>query len=193
MKNNIKTIGIDDAPFELHDASQRDAMMVGVVMRGNDYLEGVLCSSVEIDGLNSTRKVVEMVRDSKHHRQLKAILLDGITMGGFNVLDIVRIFELTGIPVLSLTRNLPEFESIEDALKKHFTDGEERWSLINRGELHSFKTPAGTIYGKIVGISKVQAQELIDITIKHGQIPEPIRAAHLVASGVVKGESSGKA
>jgi len=193
MKANIKTIGIDDAPFELYSRTQREAMIVGVVMRSNDYLEGVLSSSVEIDGINATRNVVDMVRESKHYRQLKAIFLDGITMGGFNVLDIARIFDLTGIPVLSLTRNQPEFESIEHALKKHFEDGEERWSLISKGELLSFETPAGTIYGKIAGLSQEQAQELIDITIKHGQIPEPVRVAHLIASGVVKGESSGKA
>ena len=192
MKANIKTIGIDDAPFELYSSSQREAMIVGVVMRSNHYLEGVLSSSVKIDGTNSTRNVVDMVRGSKHYRQLKAIFLDGITMGGFNVLDIDRIFDFTGIPVLSLTRNQPEFESIEHALKKHFEDGAERWSLISKGKLLSFETPAGTIYGKIAGLSWEQAQELIDITIKHGQIPEPIRVAHLIASGVVKGESSGK-
>ena len=192
MKSNIKTMGMDDAPFDLHDVSCREVMVVGAVMRSNNYLEGVLRSYITIDGMDATRVVVDMVRGSRHLRQLKAIFLDGITMGGFNVLDIARIHELTGIPVLSLVRKEPEFDSIRKALEKNFTDWELRWNIINKGELHSFETPSGTIYGKIVGVSKERAQELIDVTIMHGQIPEPVRAAHLIASGVVTGESSGK-
>ncbi|HID72061.1 MAG TPA: DUF99 family protein [Thermoplasmata archaeon] len=193
MKLNIKTIGIDDAPFDFHNLRQRETMLVGAVMRSNHYLEGVLSTTIEIDGTDATEKVIEMVRDSRHHRQLKAIFLDGITMGGFNVLDIFRICELTGIPVLSLTRNEPDFKSIESALKTHFPDGEERWLLIKRGRLHRFKAGEKEIFGKIAGIEPEKAQELIDVTTKYGHIPEPVRVAHLIASGIVKGESTGKA
>ncbi len=192
MKTNIKTLGIDDGPFDFHDPGCKEAMLVGVVMRSNNYLEGVLKSSVEVDGTNATRIVVDMVCSSRHHPQLKAIFLDGISVGGFNVLDIERIYELTGVPVLALTRREPDFQSIKAALKKHFQDWELRWSLVTRGKLHRFQTQTGDIFGKLAGLEQREAQELLEVTTMHGQIPEPVRAAHLIASGIITGDSSGR-
>ena len=193
MKHNIKTIGIDDASFCLRDPASREVLVVGVVLRANHYLEGVVSSHIEIDGTNATRVLADMVRETRHFKQLKAIFLDGITMGGFNVVDLERLFELTNLPILSLTRAIPDFSSIEAALKKHFTDGQERWRLVERGTLHSFSAGEGEIFGKIIGLSQEQAQELIDITTWLGQLPEPIRMAHLMATGVVNAESTKRA
>ena len=51
MKREIHILGIDDMPFSFGD---RDTDIVGVVMRGNSYVEGILRSTVTVDGMDAT-------------------------------------------------------------------------------------------------------------------------------------------
>ena len=78
-------------------------------------------------------------------------------------------------------------------MKKNFEDWKERLNLMKNGKLHSVKTLHNPIYIKCVGVSIEEAKEIIKISTIRGVIPEPIRVAHLIASGVIKGESHGKA
>jgi len=56
-------------------------------------------------------------------------MLDGITFGGFNLVNIRKIFESTGVPVIVIMRKLPNFERIKKALKR-FDDWEKRWANV---------------------------------------------------------------
>ncbi len=49
------------------------------------------------------------------------------------------------------------------------------------------------MYIKCTGVSLEEAKEIINISTIRGVIPEPIRVAHLIASGITRGESYGKA
>jgi len=51
----------------------------------------------------------------------------------------------------------------------------------------------GKIYIQHVGMSFENAKEMISITATHSYIPEPLRLAHLIGAGFVKGESRGNA
>jgi endonuclease V-like protein UPF0215 family len=46
---------------------------------------------------------------------------------------------------------------------------------------------------KCAGIDIVEAKEIIKISTIRGVVPEPIRLAHLISSGITRGESYGKA
>jgi endonuclease V-like protein UPF0215 family len=82
---------------------------------------------------------------------------------------------------------------MEKALKKNFTDWEKRLNIIKKGEIHKVETSYNPIYMKCSGIDIEEAKEIIKISTIRGVIPEPIRVAHLIASGIVRGESYGKA
>ncbi len=190
MKQEIRILGIDDAPFTFSDTS---TMVVGVVMRGGEYLEAVLRSSVTIDGTDATEVVTTMVQTTRHREQLRAVMLDGICLGGFNVVDIQTVHEAVQIPVLTITRDKPDLTAIESALRKHFPDWEYRLALHQVGTLHEFQTAHNPLYAKFVGCSPDEAQEIISRATIRGVLPEPLRLAHLIASGIVRGESYGKA
>jgi len=190
MKDEIKVLGIDDSPFAFDDEYSD---IIGVVMRGGNYIECILKGSVEIDGNNATDACVEMINKTRHKTQLKAVLLDGIALGGFNVVDIEALYNSTNIPVISITRDNPDFKKIKAALKKHFDDWHNRFNLIEKGKLYEIKTSHNPIFIKCVGITLEQAKEIIKISTIRGVIPEPIRVAHLIASGIKRGESYGKA
>ena len=190
MKQQIRLIGIDDSPFTFSD---KYGMVIGVVMRGGEYLEGVLKRKITIDGNDATYVCKDMIDKTKHRKQLKAMLLDGIALGGFNIVNIEEVFSETGLPVITITRDKPDFRKIKSALQKKFEDWENRWNLISKGELRAVKTSHNPIYMKCVGIDIEEAKEIIKISTIRGAIPEPIRVAHLIASGIIRGESYGKA
>ena len=190
MKSQIRLLGIDDSPFTFND---KNSSIIGVIMRGGTYIECVLKSQVTIDGNDSTKSCIDMIKNTRYNKQLKAILLDGIALGGFNIVNIEEIFYKTKIPVITITRDKPDFEKMKSALKKNFSDWKTRYDLITTGELHKIKTKHNPIFVKSVGLSIEQTKEIIKLSTIRGVIPEPIRVAHLIASGLTRGESYGKA
>jgi len=190
MKQQIRLLGVDDSPFTFTD---KYGTIIGVVMRGGEYIECVLKNQVSIDGDDATFICVQMVENSRYKKQLKAILLDGVALGGFNIVDIEEIFNSTTLPVITITRDKPDFEKIKLALQKNFSDWKKRFNLMKKGRLYEVKTSYNPIYVKCVGTNIEEAKEIIKLSTIRGVIPEPIRVAHLIASGITRGESYGKA
>ena len=190
MKRQIRLLGIDDSPFAF---TERYATVIGVVMRGGEYIESVLREQVSVDGDDATFVCRNMVKNTRHRKQLKAMLLDGIALGGFNVVDVEEVYNSTNLPIITVTRDKPNFENIEKALRENFDDWRRRLRLIKNGKLHKFETSHNPIFVKCVGINIDDAKEIIKLSTIRGVIPEPIRVAHLIASGVTRGESYGKA
>ena len=190
MKSEIRILGIDDAPFNFTDTTTD---IVGVVMRGNHYIEGVLHDTIHVDGVDATSVCEQMIIKTRHYQQLKAIVFDGATMGGFNVIDIESIWHNTKIPVITVTRKQPDFEKIQLALQNHVKDWEKRFMLLKKGKLYRLKTAHNPLYVKCEGISFDKAKEIITLATIRGVIPESLRVAHIIASGISRGESYGKA
>ena len=190
MKKQIRLLGIDDSPFTFTD---KYATVIGAIMRGGEYLECVLSSQVLIDGDEATAVCIDMIQNTKHRQQLKTAMLDGVALGGFNIVDIEKLYKSTKLPIITITRDKPDFEKIKQALQKNFSDWEKRWSVLKKGELFTVKTNHNPIYVKCAGITIDEAEEIINLSTIRGVIPEPIRMAHVIASGVIRGESYGKA
>jgi endonuclease V-like protein UPF0215 family len=189
MKEQIRLLGIDDGPFHFTDEK---TILIGTVMRANGYLEGVLKREILIDGSEATQVIIEIIDSTVHRKQLKAILIDGGTVAGFNIIDIEKVFKETQLPVITITRDPPNFDNIKKALQTHFKDWETRFTLLKKGKLFKMETKHNPIYFKSIGVSLDKAKEIITLSTIRGVIPEPIRVAHLIASGIMRGESYGK-
>ncbi|MFO8132642.1 MAG: DUF99 family protein [Thermoplasmatota archaeon] len=188
MKSEIRILGVDDMPFTFDD--QRVGV-VGVVMRGNHYIEGVLSTDIEVDGLDATTQLIELIMSSKHAGQLRAVLVDGGALGGFNVVDGQRLHEATDIPVMTVTASQPDEKALIAALQQHFDDWQPRWDIMRKGEL--YRVPLRyPLYVKSFGLSIEKATDIIKLSIMRGALPEPLRVAHLIATGVKTGESYGR-
>jgi hypothetical protein len=130
-----------------------------------------------------------MINASKHKRQLRYIMTQGTTLAGFNVLDIAELNKKTRLPVLSILRKKPNLEKVDKALN-HFRDKKERKAIIDKaGEIRQYKQ----LWFQAAGLSLSKAKELIDKTLRKSNIPEPVRIAHIIASGVTYGESTKRA
>ena len=190
IKQEIRILGIDDAPFPPHTKDK--VMLIGTIFRGGTWLDGVLKTYITGDGIDSTEKIIQMVNKTRHKGQIRVIMLDGITFGGFNLVSIKEIFDKTGIPVIGIMRKFPNFEKIKKALMR-FEDHEMRWKLVlDAGTVYKIanKEP---VYIQINGIDLKDAVEIVSLSTTRSAIPEPVRVAHLIAAGVETGESRGSA
>lgn len=192
LKEEIRILGFDDGSFE--SKSKGNVPVIGVVYRGGKFFDGILRTDVKIDGLDATRKLVRLINKSRHKQQLKVIMLDGITLGGFNLVDIDALYKKTGLPVIVVNRKHPDLTKVKKALKK-FKDFKKRWEIVKKaGEIKECKLKQNkSVYYQCVGMDDEDAEEVIRLSTTHSFIPEPLRVAHLIATGIVKGESVGKA
>jgi endonuclease V-like protein UPF0215 family len=188
-------IGFDDAPFAR--SHRGDILLVGVVC-SRTRVDGVVSSRIRRDGANSTERMAAMVKASQFARHVQAVLLQGIAVGGFNVVDVHDLAAKLGVPVLVVARRPPNYAAIKSALftggagsTKHPIPGAERkWKLIEQaGPME----PLRSVFVQRVGLSRSEAGELVRLTTLHGNLPEPLRVAHLVAGGITTGASRGRA
>ena len=183
MKKEIRVLGVDDSPFE---KTQKEVLVVGTLFRGGSWLDGVLSTYIEKDGDDSTTKLTELINSSKFKPQIQAIMVDGIAFGGFNIIDIEKLNQETGIPVIVIVRREPDIDLIERTLDKiNMTDKKK---LIQKA---GKPVKVNEVFVQFTGTTKEKVQELINITCTRSYIPEPVRVAHLISAGVIKGESRG--
>jgi endonuclease V-like protein UPF0215 family len=166
---------------------------VGALIRTPNYVEAIMKSEIDVDGWNSTQSVADMVRDSRYKDNISVIFLDGIALGGFNVLDLQGLNEEVGVPVASISRKRPDSESIRAALEKKFDDWRERFDLIEKNEIKRVETEHKPLYVQHVGIGLEELTGIIRKSTVRGALPEPIRVAHLIVSALKRGESYGRA
>jgi len=182
VKPEIRVLGIDDGKFVPH--TKDSVLIVGVVFRGGYSIEGVMHSKIAIDGLDATEKLASMINSSPHCRQLRVVMLNGITFAGFNVVSLKKLHLKTGLPVIALTHDRPNLDAICSALK-NLPKSEDRWRLIvEAGEIYEVTNHGTKIYVELAGISLSDAQKVIKLTSTRSCLPEPLRVAHLIASGI---------
>ena len=184
IKPEIRVLGVDDGVFVPHSKSL--VPVVGVVFRGGYWLDGVMHTKIKVDGFDATHKIASMIIDSPHYKQLRVIMLNGITFAGFNVVDIKKLYSKIKLPVIVVTRDKPNFKEIHEALT-HLPRSEERWkAIMSAREIFetSTRSKREKIYVQAYGLLKEDTRKILKLTSTRSNIPEALRVAHLIASGV---------
>jgi len=186
IKPEIRVLGVDDGVFTPHMKGL--VPVVGVVFRGGYWLDGVMHTKIEIDGFDATEKIASMIINSPHHKQLRVIMLNGITFAGFNVVNIKELSKEVKLPVIAVTREQPNFTEIREALK-NLPESEERWKAIQSAEKMfevSTRSENEKVYMQTSGILEEDARKILQLTSTRSSVPEALRVAHLIASGISK-------
>ncbi|MCW3994325.1 MAG: DUF99 family protein [Candidatus Bathyarchaeota archaeon] len=186
IKPEIRVLGVDDGVFTPHVKGL--VPVVGVVFRGGYWLDGVMHTKVEVDGFDATEKIASMIINSPHHKQLRVIMLNGITFAGFNVVNIKELNKEVNLPVIAVTREQPNFTEIREALK-NLPKSEERWKAIQSAEKMfevSTRSENEKVYMQTSGILEEDARKILQLTSTRSSVPEALRVAHLIASGISK-------
>jgi endonuclease V-like protein UPF0215 family len=188
VKPQIRVVGFDDGTFSFSSKLNREkTILIGVVMKGALEVVGVLARWITVDGNDATDSMIDAVNSSRF-KDLRVILLKGITYAGFNIVDVERLWEETGLPVIVVVRKKPDIEAMENALRKHFPDAEDRIKLLKKAPPLVEIIP-DRLYVQAAGVDGKTAEEIVEVTTRTGLIPEPLRLAHMIASAVMTGES----
>ena len=172
FNKDARVMAVDDAPFSRGSDS---TWLVGLIMRVDGTIENLAKVAIKVDGDDANEAIAQLA--SMIGNGIRMILLQGITFGGFNVADIGNLYERTGIPIAVVIDRMPDMESIEDALRKHFKD----WNLKIEKMQNRIYTD-GKLYYQFSGIDPNLGMKFVQRFIKNGNYPEPLRMANLIAS-----------
>lgn len=179
-------VGFDDAPFP--EGHRGDVPVVGAVF-ASERLDGVLIGKVRRDGANAARRLAALVQGSRFAGHIRLVLLQGVALAGFNVVDAHDLARRLGLPVLIVARRAPDLAAVHRALVARVRGGQRKWALIEGlGPMERL----GTVFVQRVGLSLAEARQVIDRFAVNGHIPEPLRVAHLIAGALSRGESRGR-
>jgi uncharacterized protein len=173
-KKGIRVLAIAES-FEKQD---KKAILAGIVMRRDFIVDGIIYGNTTVGGNDSTDKVLSMVQQLERN-DINCILLGGLIISLFNIINGKYINEITGLPVIGISYRkssglkgsiygIKGEQKIQDYLRL-----EERTPLM----LWTGKT----IFIRHWGIGFFDASSLINSLVLQGARPEPIRLAALAA------------
>lgn len=190
IKPEVRILAFDDGPFKSRSIGK--TILVGVIFRGGLVMDGLLKREIKIDGLDAEKQIIDATKKMKH-KDVRVIMLDGITFAGFNTVNIKNLNEKTGLPIIVVLRRKPNFKKFIAALK-NLPHHEKRIECVEAaGKVYWTATAHKRLAFQVAGILQKDAAEIIRISCTHANFPEPLRVAHIIASGVVLGESVGRA
>lgn len=184
----FRVLGIDDTPF---DRTQSTPVPVAGIICAGTRFEGMLWTHVTRDGREATDTLARMILGCKFYPQLHAVLIDGIAIAGFNVIDLPELADRVQIPCLTIMRKLPDMDGIVKALERMGPGEKDRRLpvIAKAGEIHQF----GPFYFQVQGVSAELAGQMLARVTDTGHVPEALRLAHLIGSAVATGQSSKRA
>ena len=183
---SIRAIGFDDAPFK---SDRFSPVKISGVVCSNTRFEGMLWGEVQKDGCDSTDVISTLVLNSKFHDQIHLLLIDGIAVGGFNVVNLEELSLRIDRPCVSIMRRKPDMRTIKTALE-NLEDGNEKLELIMKaGKIHQLEGFVFQVHGADPAIVAMGLSNLTD----RGNVPEALRLAHLIGAAVMTGQSSSRA
>jgi endonuclease V-like protein UPF0215 family len=183
---NIRVIGFDDAPFEKYQGA--NVNVAGVVCAGTRF-EGMVWGTIRKDGDDATDVLSQLLLQSKFYDQVHLVLIDGLAVGGFNIIDLPELAKRLKRPCVAVMRKLPNMVSIQQALK-NFPDTAKRLYLIQKaGTIHINKP----FYFQVQGGNHITVSSVLERLTIEGHVPEALRLAHLIGSAVMTGQSSNRA
>lgn len=182
----IRAAGIDDAPFARKPGAK---VTVLAAFCANTRFDSLVTTRVRAFGWGATAAITEAVRESRFWPQLHVLLLDGVAVGGLNVIDLATLSESVDRPCIAVMRRAPDLEAMERAIRQ-YPRPEARLALLRR---------AGPVIERDGWVFQVQggstelAIEALSRLTDTGNVPEPLRLAHRIGSGWVLGESGRRA
>lgn len=179
MKSGIRILAIEDGPF-----TRRDRTSLAVCLLGRDgIVEGMLSFRVTVDGDDSAERILAAIKKSRFRGQVKMIAMNGVTLGGLNIIDMPRLHRELKIPVIAITRKRPRRTLMLKAVKKY--SDKKKIDLFNSISKDADLNRISGFYVQSIGIKKSEIDQFMQTSLAL------LRLGHIVASGIVKGESKG--
>ncbi len=161
------------------------SVVAGVVMRADLRMDGLAFASATVGGDDATKAVLKIYEDLDRS-DINALIISGVAISWFNIIDIEEIFEVTGKPLVCLTYD--ESPGLEMYIREYFQESEEKLRRYERlGMREQVRLKTGyDVYVRALGCSAEEARILLNKFTMDGRIPEPVRVARLAARAALK-------
>ncbi|MEM1526917.1 MAG: DUF99 family protein [Ignisphaera sp.] len=185
-------LGVDDGYFDVsfkRSNLRYRTILVGAVVCGSKF-QDLLIDFATIDGLDATAATYRIIEKTYYLYIVQAVLLDGVTYAGFNLVDPRKLYNLTNIPIVVVFRHKLDLNKIKFALERHFPDHRYRYEVIEAIYSRSVELPLEHIPTILriysIGIGAGKAKEIVLKLCKVFADPHPLRIADRVASTLGK-------
>ncbi|MCW3133733.1 MAG: DUF99 family protein [Methanophagales archaeon] len=182
-KKGIRVLGI----AESFRRESEKSVLAGVVMRSDFIIDGVAFDKITVGGMDATEGVLH-VFESLERADINIMMLNGCVISWFNIIDIKRVYEQLGIPLICVTYE--ESEGLEEHIARHF-EAIERDSRIeayrrlgNRVSVRSHNY--FNVLIRSLGMEKSEATAVLKKFTSHGRVPEPLRVAKIAARAALR-------
>lgn len=175
-KKGIRVLGI----AESFKKSGKKSTLAGIVMRRDLVIDGMAFSSATIEGDDATDAIVS-IHGSLARDDINCILLDGLVISMYNIIDGERVAKETGLPVLAIT--FKDSKGLEDSIKYRFRnwkDKLEQYQKLGEREKVTLKT-GKSLFIRCWGLSQKRAIAILNSFTLQGSVPEPVRVAKIAA------------
>ncbi|MEB2836071.1 MAG: DUF99 family protein [Desulfurococcales archaeon] len=135
---------------------------------------------LRVDGLEASSVIAVAARLLEANPV--AVILDSITIAGFNVVSPPIIYRLVGAPVIVVYSYKPSYARLRRGALNLST-----FKIIDRiirlvDNAVPLKTRKGVLYALLWGIEPPEAIKIVEKFQIHSRVPEPVRVAHYIAS-----------
>ena len=107
---------------ESFSQDSKKSVLSGIVMSTDLIIDGFVMGHSTVGGDDATDAILSMY-EKLARPDVSFLLISGIVVSLYNIIDLKRISEETGLPVIGVTYE--ESEGIENAIKHHFPDSYE--------------------------------------------------------------------
>ena len=171
---------------ESFSQNSKKSVLSGIVMSTDLIIDGFVFGHSTVGGDDATDAILAMY-EKLDRQDISFLLISGIVISLYNIIDMKRISEKIGLPVIGVTYE--ESSGIEDAIKHHFPESYKS-KLTEYSKLEPRKKitlhTSYNLYVRNEGCTVLEAKQLLDKITLQGSIPEPLKITQLLANTLLK-------
>ncbi len=181
-KKGLRGLAIAES-FKQGDKLSR---LAGVIFRRDFIVDGFAFGRCTIGGDDATNTILEMY-SSLHRDDISFIIISGLIISMYNIVDIKKLNEITDLPVIGVTYK--DSVGLEDALKRHFPDKYDKkiqeYCKLEKRTVVNLHT-GYKLFLRTEGCTIDDSKKILDKFTLQGSMPEPLRVAQLLANSILK-------
>ena len=165
------------------------SVLSGIVMRQDYVIDGFVFGHATLEGNDATDSILQMYK-KLNREDINYVLISGLIVSMYNIIDIKKIHDSLKIPIIGISyKNSP---GLENAIKHHFPNSFESkiyaYQKLGKREKITLKT-FQDVFVRKEGCTLSNVKQLLNNLTLQGNIPEPLRVAHILAKSLLQEKS----
>lgn len=173
------------------DFKTRTKVPIVITLCRGSHIEHVGQYWTSLDPTDITGNIIEWTESEKWYNKkiIQGVWAHGCTIAGLGILNFKKLLNTWNVPIVSITDEKPNNESLKNAMFKHLTDANQRWKefLENDQEPKNIRNlfPECNLWITCYGIALKEALEVLKYQQVNGCcLPEGLRIARIIVTNI---------